>query len=327
MTRYLDQEITLQINGDINKVDCTIEIPDYLKALNEPDLSIIKHCYTICSAAIDWFYAHYSVSGNKPKLLANPWSGIKAQVSLDKIVFSRGIIEHARGFLNPDYLQDFNISQEKLTELCLAWIVFHECTHHARGHLKLFKKLGHPHAYEFDADCFAVAALYRYVVTHLNAELTERKIAKLITLCVVYWCIANIPDYDAVMPKESHPIWPVRLRYCFTKLVMVDIPDFKAGKDPIAQPEIDFLYSMLAKWDKSYHRRNNIPIENSKIEQWVTEFQNKTDPTNYIFPLWEEIEGEVKKNSKIFEDIFNYRVMINRAKVNFLTYSGLLTPH
>jgi hypothetical protein len=172
----------------------------------------------------------YGYNQPLPPIYADPFSKIVARATTEKITISQGLISHIFTIYDDVQVFDvdgFNISSETLVHLAAFWIIAHEFYHVARGHFSLFNEYYSEYAiaFEYDADCLASAALYRYiqnVVAPWSSQITRKKLAAY----VVFMCSRTLlgKTESNGFGNKTHPPFVDRLAYCIMKLISLDVP-------------------------------------------------------------------------------------------------------
>lgn len=217
-----------------------LPVADYCNAIaDEKERNEIAFYYSICQYTIDFICGIYKHENEKPILYADPYKKISATASIGKIKISRGVFDHAKEcvpnkithpklkLLNIFSLKDGNF----FSELIVFWIVAHEYFHCYNGHVEL--KKNYPElmiGFEYDADCSATAALYRYIEHKFGYFLNKSNIKEL-ALYPIFWCVRIIIGEPLSETKkiETHPSWHLRMYYLIGKLSAIDVPNPNYG--------------------------------------------------------------------------------------------------
>ena len=249
-----------------------------------------KNFYLVCQNAIDFIWKHYKHTKQKPILYADPYKKISATASRDKIKISRGVINHAKECLpndnthpNTDLLDKIQIKNEYFfPELAIFWIVAHEYFHHHNGHV--FLKKDHPNlmiAFEYDADCSATAALYRYIENSYGHLLNSNEIKEL-ALYPIYWCVRIIigDPLSETKKLETHPSWHLRMFYAINKLFTIEVHSPNYGVTPELADAVKKLTIASVNYEKDYLIKKNRTGEINLIAYLYRDKPAIKDPEN-----------------------------------------------
>ena len=266
-------------------------VDDYCNSImDDIEKKETQNFYLTCQNTINFIWKHYRHKKQKPILYADPYRKISATASINKITISKGVINHVkeclpneRTYPNNNLLNKINFKNECFfSELAIFWIVAHEYFHHHNGHV--FLKQYYPKlilAFEYDADCSATAALYRYVENTYGHLLDADEIKEL-TLYPIYWCIRNIigDPLSETEKIETHPSWQLRMFYAINKLVTIDIPNPNYGKTPELADAVKKLIIASANYEKDYLIKNNKTNEINLIAHLYRDNPAIKDPEN-----------------------------------------------
>lgn len=235
--------------------------------------------------------------------------GLRAYNRNTEIAISRGLIDLSLslsidlGTKNINYYTPSDSSKfERIGGL--LWIVAHEYIHFARGHEEIWNNHSElRRALEYDADCHAVAALYRYFALVVYPYLEPLEIKKRV-LSAIYWPVRKLIGTEIIFDKEDkeHPAWYVRLRYILVKLTCIEVPHINFGVTQTWQENLEFLLTHLISCERSYFPSNSkIELkENKFFSAYIAE--DTTRIVGNIANKWELAEPLVKKSSRMMRD-------------------------
>lgn len=121
-------------------------------------------------------------------------------------------------------------------------------------------------AFEYDADCSATAALYRFIQTKYWHLLNVDEMKEL-ALYPIYWCVRTIIGDPLSETKkiETRPSWHLRLYYALNKLIVIDIPSPNYGATPELLHAKEKLFIAAANYETDYLIKKNRPTETNLI--------------------------------------------------------------
>lgn len=249
---------------------------------------------------------------------------IFAGVTYDRIYLNTGIIDH---WISTKYSEPRLFFPNEICRLIepdhvaatgAMWAIGHEWVHIARKHNEVEEKIGksvlNDQAFEFDADLYSIAMVYRTIQRYWGNALSDNDIIK-VCLYMVFWTIRTLPNPE----KESNylPI-EVRLYYIFGKLLDINsheprIPAeesefiqelteliFKLEDSLISLDEKFQEYNLRARWNEMLKSKNYLePVKKwHEIEKAVVEIS--TDPLAGKFTI---IDNNVESIMKALENL------------------------
>lgn len=244
----------------------------------------------------------YKMRGNPPTLEFTELEEVGAWATPDnRIIVSAGLIA---------FLEDSPYVDEVLEEYevpaaayLFLFVVAHEFVHCTRGHFEVLKEFPEMMpVLEYDADCLAIAILFRYrQALRRSDSLLELKAYLLKSL---HWGIRRFIgssfayttfDVDDV----SHPCWHIRLAYISKKLSFLDNINQELNQpNERSTREFDELLLMLIQLEFSYLKHSGGEFEQSKF---LTFLRRPDLNTRFMHPLshrYIEIRDKIIRHSK-----------------------------
>jgi hypothetical protein len=279
---------------------------DYLNIVHDPVLrETIEARFAQFGRNLNYLVNKYQTTCPAPTLFADPLLAISARATSSRIIISRGLVDHLDLLASYPTIPMPEFSYEMpapfLSDLAGFWILAHEYFHIARGHLGLDAALykNHPWGFEYDADCLATAALYRYIVLNTGPG-TSRRFAKAICLVPIYWCVRTLICYGSVSaPRTAHPQWEERLFYCILKISTFDLAQPNGVTDEHYE-EVEFLGSLSGKFEKIFFSQNS--SMRNDYDRWVLDYVVNRIDHDTAAHQWEPLVDIVEKNSRLLSD-------------------------
>ncbi|HEX8603185.1 MAG TPA: hypothetical protein VF774_11110 [Pseudoduganella sp.] len=276
---------------------------------------------SICEAfknfnkALLFLSRQYKYTNPLPELYADPLDMIIARARSDKIIVSRGLLLHldaVRSEITISSAAEFRFSANTRRKLAGFWIIAHEFFHIARGHLKLYQKFyaNYATAFEYDADCLASAALFRYV-SHEIAPRAPLLTRKMISANAIFWCIRTLAGKTEVSAsgRNTHPPIIHRLEYCITKLISLDIPHPNFGDSFELSVHSPTIWAYIVKLEENYIKntqgnfhvpfRGTYALEKSELMRQLKAMCEKKIEDFVLEETWQEIMPYVEEVSAI----------------------------
>lgn len=321
-TEKLPVDFPNQCDNTSNSKDYQMKMPieDYLNSLtNEPiEHACIKLIFDECRIFMDFLCASYQVvCAERLLCLADSSTAVQASSYLNTITLSRGLLNHA---LTASFDNSFDQRSREIYDLSgeskyeriggILWVVAHEFFHFARQHACIIKD--HPefaNALEYDADCNAVAGLYRYY-KKIYCDNPGFLDLKLMVLRSFFWPVRELigtGDLVAGSPKK-HPDWHLRLRYSIIKLIGLDAPLVNYGSTVEWQQEFSTLWSHVVECENSYllsKRIGNVKKSNLFRNILVDIKETGDERMKLITRLWAQAESVVKQHSLLLSDMLS----------------------
>lgn len=291
-----------------------ISVNDYLYSLteNSDEFFCIKLIFDEFGYFLDFLMSHFKIAGAHPVCFIDTSLKPLAQSKLNEITVSRGLIDLSlRAYGNS--IEAFEETNFKFTEENkfekiggILWIIAHEFFHYARQHsLVLKNNSGLAHALEYDADCLAVAGLYRYFHKTYNSTLTNFEV-KTRVLSSFYWPVRELIGVDEICskPVTTHPDFSLRLRYSVQKLWNMDVPHQNLGSTKITKDESYKLFQYQLECEKRFLEGKSLEMSQSEyLKDFLLQIENRDIKFSQIGALWIIAEPLVKNVSLFFDDI------------------------
>lgn len=284
---------------------------DYCSIIEDPlEKSQIQKDYDFCQEAIDFIYNSCNHKNTKPKLYADPYKKISARAKVDRIIISRGVLDHVKKCIPPSENQDNNIRNNSLflnenyfSNLALFWIVAHEYYHCYHEHHKLINNYGNYHTgFEYDSDCCATLSLLRYVERKYGRTNSLDEI-KEFSLYPIYWCVRTImgENFGELGNNKTHPSWHLRLYYAIIKIATTCLPNANYGMTPEYQNSLSKLILIAINYENDFLKKSKNPngrnfleyvyIENPIINS--IEHIKVMEAWDVVFPAMLRIRSEI----------------------------------
>lgn len=193
------------------------------------------------------------------------------------LLICSGVIDFAQGQLEIFYPEGEEISvgesllnRRMLLQIYIAYVLFHEYTHAARGHLDYltanhlslveadFKAL------EFDADAFASAMTYR-LVQHVLKGFSDDVIISLV-LTSIYWPLRVLAGLEVrAWLSSTHPSPAARLGVIHGKLISMDniVPPGIPSDPVLTRQRVELTATVLMDLEDRFYRSHNVQRDSS----------------------------------------------------------------
>lgn len=289
----------------------------------ESDRDLIVSSLGIIPVFLDWLTQKYCLTGELPSIEVRPSDGIEAFASDQKITITTGVIYSAvraarATRLDAECVDYLSKTHPKFSPslLFLLWVVGHEFFHIARGHHQVLDSFpGTERLLEYDADCMASAALFRFLRGSSAVASETHSLSLRTTYYSIFWPIrAEIGSSISFISSPTHPHWAIRLYYTLLK-----ISTLWNGRPPTnyadlvcnhPSPEMMHEARCLAEcafgWEHQYlQEQGGIIIEkNAKyatplIHEFHDMTRNKLHPLYSMLSEWEHLSTEVEKASRL----------------------------
>ena len=258
---------------------------DYLNIIGDTEEKLkISELFLSFFESMEFAAKIYGYQHPLPPLYADPLRKIVARVTSEKITISQGMISHIFDICEKVRIydmKDFKISLEILIRLTGFWIISHELFHIARGHLSLFNDYHSDYsiAFEYDADCLASAALYRYIQREIfpsSSRISNKKVATFI----IFICTRTLlgKTESNVFGNKTHPSFVERLTYCIGKVTALDEPYPNIGFNEEFANECKNVLKFITKIEAEF-----IEIKENKIEKCAVSFEGMNFDVESIF--------------------------------------------
>lgn len=205
------------------------------------------------------------------------------------------------------------VHQGTLAVLSVVWVVAHEFFHLGRGHYAAREHGAAPEALEYDADCMAVAATFRFAqqsesLRVLFPSVLEMKRA---VLRAFYWP-ARLAFRHSFYNQDScneHPAWFLRLHLMVFKLAWTnwcklgELAARDGGWSPEMGPEIkvfgrdvlDMEMIYLGIFEAKESSRPPSPSDSTAIRFYNQLMDGERPDSRNLLALWMDAEPLVRK--------------------------------
>jgi hypothetical protein len=282
---------------------------DYLAIIDdELEKYRVRQAYERFEGTVRFLADKYRVEGDSPEIYADPLKIISARASQNKIIVSRGMVDHLdsiRFWRIPLFRTSPQIWTEELRNLAEVWIIAHEYFHIVRGHLKLLGQYYERYArgFEFDADSLAAAAVYRYCKDALDQD-TSARIIRCVSLYSIFCCVrplmqfAKRPD----LQRKTHPSWEERLFFCHIKIASMDtgasMTELMCGDFEDAELLEDGIM-----FERVYCAQQLNDFKESPWIKYLIGGLDRTPDSSSPPALWEFLAPLVSQESRLREDV------------------------
>jgi hypothetical protein len=282
---------------------------DYLAIINdEQEKRRVCEAYERFEKTVRFLADKYGVEGESPEIYADPLKRISAKASQNKIIVSRGMVDHLdsiRFWRIPLFRTSPQIWTEELRNLAEVWIVAHEYFHITRGHLKLVGQYYGQYArgFEYDADSLAAAAVYRYCKDILSKE-TSARMNRCVSLYSIFCCVRPLIQFveRPDLQSKTHPSWEERLFFCHIKIASMDtgasITQLISGDFDDAELIEDGLL-----FESVYCAQQLIDFKESPWIHYLIRSLDRPPDSSSPPALWEFLAPLVSQESRLKEDI------------------------
>lgn len=258
----------------------TQEWTDFASSIEDPNQrAIVQHFVAIGKAFISHTTRLYGIRQAIPQIFIKDDPNFDAFENFGAIVLHRGVIDHAlkadathytsRVFL-PD---DAALLFANPSAFTFLWVLAHEFFHCTRLHHTFLERYpDHAYAFEYDADCMATAAVFRYAQATIGAALEKTPIPfnnsdiKRIVVYSLFWPI-RLACKSSIEVSSTHPNMAQRLATCLiSKLARMD----HGGMDPDEVTEeqaadINLLFAVVLNLEDAYLEHQRISPDDSPL--------------------------------------------------------------
>lgn len=227
----------------------------------------------------DFLFKVYVIQRDQPKIWIDDEIINNSRVDYSGIIIYRGLINHCVDAVKRNTsldLQDLDLRKSH-RDRCniIGGVIYtfaHELTHFVRGHGII--KAKHPElssAFEYDADNFAAAALFRYYGFRFSRGKSSLEVKKMV-LDSMYWPMRLSIGDHAIVDSDvgDHPDTHIRLRTVITKLSIVDKPHVNYGVTEEWLKEYLDILEYVAECERIY--TNNPSVSKLSGSQFIDKF-------------------------------------------------------
>jgi hypothetical protein len=273
----LSEKISLASHMSWNNVG-VMEIPwrDAHLYVGADDARFTTDLFRLAEDMLKVFAGIYGLSGGVPPVMLVLSDDYNAEASETKLSVNWGVSRYAceveekvMKSSHPPIVNGTKLPPGVIILYTFLWVVAHEFFHYAQGHRKVLED--HPEvvlALEYDADLFAVAALFRFLCQRAKGSNCTVEELKCRMFYGIYWPIREQigSTTSAEACSRDHPSYDVRLWNVMVKLVQIDCMDHNMQKlNPNSDDHFPALKAVFLKCERQYCDLNKIPFSESSV--------------------------------------------------------------
>lgn len=282
---------------------------DYVPTIdNEDDRIVISDFFEAGETLIKFLSYGHGLTCKQPKLYTSREISLNAKATPDYILIPRGVIDYfqQRESMLVDDIE--NITNRPLVygrlnkaKIMFMWTLAHEFFHVSRNHF--YHAEANPDTVEileFDADCMATAAIYRFLrIAWLDFELNPVETKQLV-LYSLFWPIRHLVGSSISKPigSSDHPSFHFRLLYTAWKLAEVD--NFDMGEKLNVEkfkPEAEILTKTLGDCELAYIKQLEVNPKESVLFQFLKKFAaSRGDIIDPLSKGYNEIRTKIQEH-------------------------------